>query len=96
MSVGDGVLDSGKASDLSVCSWPVEPIQWTPFPLLQQLASHRAPAVSHKHARSCVWSRMGVVRNRACFALQNPVRVSRTRSYCEGMELVDMGKSWTA
>ena len=46
VSVGDGVLDSGKASDLSVCSWPVEPIQWTPFPLLQQLASHRTPTVS--------------------------------------------------
>lgn len=46
MSMGDGVLDSGKASDLSVCSWPVEPIQWTPFPLLQQLASHRSPKVS--------------------------------------------------
>ncbi|XP_065812068.1 mucin-3B [Labrus bergylta] len=68
VSMGDGVLDSGKASDLSVCSWPVEPIQWTPFPLLQQLASNRTPMV----------------------------RVSRTRSYCEGMELVDMGKSWTA
>ncbi|XP_076004279.1 uncharacterized protein LOC142997005 isoform X2 [Genypterus blacodes] len=68
MSMADGVLDSGKASDLSVCSWPVEPIQWTPFPLLQQLALHRAP----------------------------PVRASRPRSYCEGMELVDMGKSWTA
>ncbi|XP_030574191.1 mucin-5AC isoform X2 [Archocentrus centrarchus] len=68
MSMGDGVLDSGKASDLSVCSWPVEPIHWTPFPLLQQLASHRTPTV----------------------------RVSRPRSYCEGMELVDMGKSWTA
>lgn len=46
MSVGDGVLDSGKASDLSVCSWPVEPIHWTPFPLLQQLASNRTPTVS--------------------------------------------------
>lgn len=68
MSMGDGVLDSGKASDLSVCSWPVEPIQWTPFPLLQQLATHRTPTV----------------------------RMSRPRSYCEGMELVDMGKSWTA
>ncbi|KAK2817307.1 hypothetical protein Q5P01_025498 [Channa striata] len=68
MSMGDGVLDSGKASDLSVCSWPVEPIQWTPFPLLQQMASHRTPAV----------------------------RMSRPRSYCEGMELVDLEKSWTA
>uniref|UniRef100_A0A8C5C0U3 EGF-like domain-containing protein n=1 Tax=Gadus morhua TaxID=8049 RepID=A0A8C5C0U3_GADMO len=68
MSMVDCVLDSGKASDLSVCSWPVEPIHWTPFPLLQQLASHRPTTV----------------------------RASRTRSYCEGMELVDMGKSWTA
>ncbi|XP_053274595.1 mucin-5AC isoform X2 [Pleuronectes platessa] len=68
MSMGEGVLDSGKASDLSVCSWPVEPIHWTPFPLLQQLASHRTPTV----------------------------RISRPRSYCEGMELVDLGKSWTA
>ncbi|XP_075947671.1 uncharacterized protein LOC142949740 [Anarhichas minor] len=68
MSMGDGVLDSGKASDLSVCSWPVEPIQWTPFPLLQKLATQRTPTV----------------------------RVSRPRSYCEGMELVDLGKSWTA
>ncbi|XP_030005368.1 uncharacterized protein LOC115429786 [Sphaeramia orbicularis] len=68
MSMGDGVLDSGKASDLSVCSWPVEPIQWTPFPLLQQLSLHRTPTV----------------------------RVTRPRSYCEGMELVDLGKSWTA
>ncbi|KAK0141564.1 Interphotoreceptor matrix proteoglycan 2 [Merluccius polli] len=67
-SMADCVLDSGKASDLSVCSWPVEPIHWTPFPLLQQLASHRP----------------------------STVRASRTRSYCEGMELVDMGKSWTA
>ncbi|XP_029013361.1 mucin-5AC isoform X2 [Betta splendens] len=65
---GDGVLDSGKASDLSVCSWPVEPIQWTPFPLLQRLSSHRTP----------------------------PVRAPRPRSYCEGMELVDLEKSWTA
>ena len=40
-SLGEYVLDSGKASDLSVCSWPIEPIQWTPFPLLQQLANHR-------------------------------------------------------
>lgn len=46
MSMGDGVLDSGKASDLSVCSWPVEPIHWTPFPILQHLASHGTPKVS--------------------------------------------------
>ncbi|XP_061840547.1 uncharacterized protein [Nerophis lumbriciformis] len=69
MSVGDGVLDSGKASDLSVCSWPVEPIHWTPFPLLRQLASQRT------HPQ---------------------VRVSRPRSYCEGMELTDLSRSWTA
>ncbi|XP_028827828.1 mucin-5AC-like isoform X3 [Denticeps clupeoides] len=67
-SLADVVGDSGKASDLSVCSWPIEPIQWTPFPLLQQLHTHR----------------------------HTPVRPSRTRSYCEGMELVDLEKSWTA
>lgn len=50
--MGDGVLDSGKASDLSVCSWPVEPIHWTPFPLLQHLASHRTPRVS---VEPCMW-----------------------------------------
>lgn len=68
LSMGDGVFDSGKASDLSVCSWPREPIQWSPFPLLQQLALQRPPAV----------------------------RVPRTRSCCDGMELVDINKSWTA
>ncbi|KAG5277626.1 hypothetical protein AALO_G00089560 [Alosa alosa] len=59
-SLADAVVDSGKASDLSVCSWPIEPIQWTPFPLLQQLHT------------------------------QNTLRSSRPRSYCEGMELVDL------
>ncbi|XP_053708948.1 mucin-17 [Synchiropus splendidus] len=38
-SEADAALDSGKVSDLSVCSWTLEPIHWTPFPLLQQLAS---------------------------------------------------------
>ncbi|XP_051561287.1 uncharacterized protein LOC127445328 [Myxocyprinus asiaticus] len=66
-SLADCVVDSGKASDLSVCSWPIEPIQWTPFPLLQQLNRNT-----------------------------NTVNASRPRSYCEGMELVDLEKSWTA
>ncbi|KAK7166684.1 hypothetical protein R3I93_006444 [Phoxinus phoxinus] len=66
-SLADGVMDSGKASDLSVCSWPIEPIQWTPFPLLQQLTRNTTT-----------------------------VKASRPRSYCEGMELVDLEKSWTA
>ncbi|XP_065110333.1 uncharacterized protein [Paramisgurnus dabryanus] len=66
-SLADGVVDSGKASDLSVCSWPIEPIQWTPFPLLQQINRNSAS-----------------------------VKATRPRSYCEGMELVDLEKSWTA
>ncbi|XP_077575953.1 uncharacterized protein vap [Stigmatopora nigra] len=71
LSLGDGgVLDSGKASDLSVCSWPVEPIHWTPFPLLRRLAATPQQAAQ-------------------------PTRASRPRSYCEGMELVDMNRSWT-
>ncbi|XP_062393008.1 uncharacterized protein si:ch211-14k19.8 [Sardina pilchardus] len=66
-SLADAVVDSGKASDLSVCSWPIEPIQWTPFPLLQQLHTQ-----------------------------QSTVRSSRPHSYCEGMELVDLERSWTS
>ncbi|CAB1344082.1 unnamed protein product [Coregonus sp. 'balchen'] len=69
VSLAECVVDSGKASDLSVCSWPIEPIQWTPFPLLKQLSS------SHR---------------------TTPVRAPRPRSYCEGMELVEVEKSWTA
>ncbi|KAM4025625.1 uncharacterized protein ACNLHF_026123 isoform 2-T2 [Anomaloglossus baeobatrachus] len=37
-SVNDLMIDSGKASDVSVCSWPMEPIHWTPFPILHQLS----------------------------------------------------------
>ncbi|KAJ8001335.1 hypothetical protein DPEC_G00168470 [Dallia pectoralis] len=69
VSLAECVVDSGKASDLSVCSWPIEPIQWTPFPLLQQLAS------SQRTRR---------------------VRAPRPRSYCDGMELAELEKSWTA
>ncbi|KAG7491895.1 hypothetical protein MATL_G00009040 [Megalops atlanticus] len=64
-SINEWMADSGKASDLSVCSWPIEPIQWTPFPLLQQLGIHRS------------------------------VKTPRPHSYCEGMELVDLEKTWT-
>ncbi|XP_041346235.1 PGC-1 and ERR-induced regulator in muscle protein 1-like [Pyrgilauda ruficollis] len=34
-SINDPMVDSGKASDISVSSWPMEPIQWAPFPLHQ-------------------------------------------------------------
>lgn len=39
--MNDPMVDSGKASDISVSSWPMEPIQWTPFPLLHQLSRQR-------------------------------------------------------
>ncbi|XP_015215667.2 mucin-2 isoform X2 [Lepisosteus oculatus] len=65
-SINDCMADSGKASDLSVCSWPIEPIQWTPFPLLHQLGIQRASKTHRPH------------------------------SYCEGMELVDLERTWTA
>ncbi|CAL1598986.1 unnamed protein product [Knipowitschia caucasica] len=68
LSLADGVMDSGKNSDLSVCSWPVEPIQWNPFPLLQQLSREKTPVV----------------------------KASRPRSCCDGMELLDVTRSWTA
>uniref|UniRef100_A0A8C8A9D2 Uncharacterized protein n=1 Tax=Otus sunia TaxID=257818 RepID=A0A8C8A9D2_9STRI len=40
-SVNDPMVDSGKASDISVSSWPMEPTPWTPFPLPQQLSRQR-------------------------------------------------------
>ncbi|XP_063050122.1 mucin-2 isoform X2 [Engraulis encrasicolus] len=68
VSLADGVLDSGKASDLSIKSdmsiksYEIEPIQWTPYPLLHTLSQAQ----------------------------------SQRRSYCEGMELVELERSWTA
>ncbi|NXO97161.1 IMPG2 protein, partial [Certhia brachydactyla] len=40
-SMNDPMVDSGKASDISVSSWPMEPTQWAPFPLLHQLSRQR-------------------------------------------------------
>ncbi|NXW85411.1 IMPG2 protein, partial [Alopecoenas beccarii] len=65
-SVNDPMVDSGKASDVSVSSWPLEPAPWTPFPLLHQLA----------------W--------------QPPHKARRPHSFCEGMELGSLERSWTA
>ncbi|XP_041134099.1 mucin-5AC-like [Polyodon spathula] len=65
-SINDHMADSGKASDLSVSSWPMEPIQWTPFPILQQLG------------------------------IERPFKTRRPRSFCEGMELVNLERTWTA
>ncbi|NXW47616.1 IMPG2 protein, partial [Nyctiprogne leucopyga] len=65
-SMNDPMVDSGKASDISVSSWPMEPIPWTPFPVLHQLSRQR------------------------------PHKARRPHSYCEGMELVNLERSWTA
>ncbi|NXT20030.1 IMPG2 protein, partial [Syrrhaptes paradoxus] len=65
-SMNDPMVDSGKASDISVSSWPLEPLPWAPFPLLHQLSRQRPP----------------------------PAR--RPRSFCEGMELGMLERSWTA
>ncbi|XP_078096447.1 uncharacterized protein vap [Mustelus asterias] len=40
-SINEHAGDSGKASDLSVYSWPIEPLQWSPFPILYQLNRDR-------------------------------------------------------
>ncbi|XP_041063318.1 mucin-17 isoform X1 [Carcharodon carcharias] len=40
-SINEHAGDSGKASDLSVYSWPIEPLQWSPFPILYQLSRDR-------------------------------------------------------
>ncbi|TFK10462.1 histone deacetylase complex subunit SAP18 [Platysternon megacephalum] len=66
-SINDPMIDSGKASDISVSSWPMEPVQWTPFPILHHLSRQRPPKASR-----------------------------RPHSYCEGVELVNLERSWTA
>uniref|UniRef100_A0A3P8XWA2 EGF-like domain-containing protein n=1 Tax=Esox lucius TaxID=8010 RepID=A0A3P8XWA2_ESOLU len=107
VSLAECVVDSGKASDLSVCSWPIEPIQWTPFPLLQQLASsQRATTVrtpNCPHREPLRYAHPTVLTENHCGThtqlssqRATTVRVPRPRSYCEGMELVEMEKSWTA
>ncbi|NXE94039.1 IMPG2 protein, partial [Menura novaehollandiae] len=65
-SMNDPMVDSGKASDISVSSWPMEPIQWGPFPLLHQLSRQR------------------------------PHKARRPHSFCEGLELGTLERSWTA
>ncbi|NXX12288.1 IMPG2 protein, partial [Podargus strigoides] len=65
-SMNDPMVDSGKASDISVSSWPREPTPWTPFPLLHQLSRQRAHTARRPH------------------------------SYCEGLELGSLERSWTA
>ncbi|NXM50494.1 IMPG2 protein, partial [Gymnorhina tibicen] len=65
-SMNDPMVDSGKASDISVSSWPMEPIQWAPFPLLHQLSRQR------------------------------PHEARRPQSFCEGLELGTLERSWTA
>ncbi|NXU14389.1 MUC17 protein, partial [Pardalotus punctatus] len=65
-SMNDPMVDSGKASDISVSSWPMEPIQWAPFPLLHQLSRQR------------------------------PHKTRRPQSFCEGLELGALERSWTA
>lgn len=64
-SMNEPMVDSGKASDISVSSWPVEPNPWAPFSLLQQLSRQQPPG-------------------------------RRPRSFCEGMELSTLERSWTA
>ncbi|CAN8192257.1 unnamed protein product [Coccothraustes coccothraustes] len=64
-SMNDPMVDSGKASDISVSSWPTEPIQWAPFPL-------------HQLSR------------------QRPHKARWPQSFCEGLELGTLERSWTA
>ncbi|XP_043945171.1 mucin-12-like isoform X2 [Protopterus annectens] len=65
-TINEQLADSGKASDLSVSSWPMEPIHWTPLPILQQLSINKR------------------------------LKARRPRSYCEGMDMTNIEKSWTA
>ncbi|NXC25834.1 IMPG2 protein, partial [Campylorhamphus procurvoides] len=49
-SMNDPMVDSGKASDISVSSWPMEPLQWAPFPLLHQLSRQRPHKARRPHS----------------------------------------------
>ncbi|XP_051878382.1 uncharacterized protein si:ch211-14k19.8 [Pristis pectinata] len=49
-SINEHTGDSGKASDMSVCSWPVEPFQWSPFPILYQLGRDRPFKARRPHS----------------------------------------------
>ncbi|XP_030141060.4 uncharacterized protein [Taeniopygia guttata] len=64
-SMNEPMVDSGKASDISVSSWPMEPIQWAPFP-------------PHQLSR------------------QRPHKARWPQSFCEGLELGTLERSWTA
>ncbi|XP_072415223.1 uncharacterized protein [Chiloscyllium punctatum] len=41
ISINELAGDSGKDSDLSIYSWPTDPLQWSPFPILYQLSRDR-------------------------------------------------------
>ncbi|NXF01198.1 MUC17 protein, partial [Smithornis capensis] len=58
-SMNDPMVDSGKASDISVSSWPLEPIQWAPFPLLHQLSRQRPHKARRPH--SCEGLELGTL-----------------------------------
>ncbi|NWU07019.1 IMPG2 protein, partial [Cephalopterus ornatus] len=51
-SMNDPMVDSGKASDISVSSWPMEPMQWAPFPLIHQLSRQRPHKAHRPHSFS--------------------------------------------
>nr|XP_008121575.1 PREDICTED: mucin-5AC [Anolis carolinensis] len=51
LGANDPMIDSGKASEVSVCSWPLEPIQWSPFPGLQR--PNREPTPKSPRPLSC-------------------------------------------
>ncbi|XP_062914779.1 interphotoreceptor matrix proteoglycan 2 [Mobula hypostoma] len=49
-SINEYTGDSGKASDMSVCSWPGEPFRWPPFPILYQLGRERPFKARRPHS----------------------------------------------
>ncbi|XP_059835721.1 interphotoreceptor matrix proteoglycan 2 isoform X1 [Hypanus sabinus] len=49
-SINEYMGDSGKASDMSVCSWPGEPFRWSPFPILYQLGRERPFKARRPHS----------------------------------------------
>ncbi|XP_053847677.1 nascent polypeptide-associated complex subunit alpha, muscle-specific form-like [Vidua macroura] len=58
-SMNDPMVDSGKASDISVSSWPMEPIQWAPFPPHQ--LSRQRPHKARWPQSSCEGLELGTL-----------------------------------
>lgn len=101
-SMNEPMVDSGKASDISVSSWPVEPNPWAPFSLLQQLSRQQPVSTGTQLGGTGITLPRLKVGDAGGAPPPPPAPPSpqqpgrRPRSFCEGMELSTLERSWTA